>query len=73
MQSICAPYRRFHIFYVMKGFHIISINDSYFLLHPLEHGASVGRTPWVVDQLVIRSLPTQDNTNTEETLTDIHA
>jgi hypothetical protein len=33
----------------------------------------VGRTPWTVDQPVARPLPTQDNTYTEETLTDIHA
>jgi hypothetical protein len=33
---------------------------------------TVGRTPWTGVQLVSRPLSTQDNTNTEETETDIH-
>jgi hypothetical protein len=31
-----------------------------------------GRTPWIGDQPVARSLPTKDNTNTEKTGTYIH-
>jgi hypothetical protein len=30
---------------------------------------TVGRTPWAGDQLASRPLPTQDNTNTDVTLT----
>jgi hypothetical protein len=30
-------------------------------------------TPWMSDQPVTRPLPTQGNTNTEETQTDMHA
>jgi hypothetical protein len=33
----------------------------------------VSRPPWTDDQSVARSLPIQDNINTEETLTNIHA
>jgi hypothetical protein len=33
----------------------------------------VGMTPWMRDQLVSRQLHTQNNTNTEETHTGIHA
>jgi hypothetical protein len=34
---------------------------------------TVGRTPWKGYQPVARPLPTHENTNTEETHTDIHA
>jgi hypothetical protein len=34
---------------------------------------TVGRTPWTGGQPTTRPLPTQDNTNTEETRTDINA
>jgi hypothetical protein len=34
---------------------------------------TVGRTPWTGNQPVARQLPTQDNINTEQTQTDIHA
>jgi hypothetical protein len=34
---------------------------------------TVGRTPWTGNQLVAKPLPTQDNTNTEETYIDIYA
>jgi hypothetical protein len=34
---------------------------------------TVGRTPWTGDQPVARPLPTHNNTNTEETPTNIHA
>jgi hypothetical protein len=34
---------------------------------------TVDRTPWMGDRPVVRPLPTQDNTNTEYTHTDIHA
>jgi hypothetical protein len=34
---------------------------------------TVGMTPWAEDQLVERPLPTQANTNTEETQTNIYA
>jgi hypothetical protein len=33
----------------------------------------VRRTPWTGDQPIERPLPTQNNTNTEEKRTDIHA
>jgi hypothetical protein len=34
---------------------------------------TVGRTLWIGDQPLSRPLPTQNNTNTEETRTDIRA
>jgi hypothetical protein len=33
---------------------------------------TVGKIPWTSDSAVARPLPKQDNTNTEETYTDIH-